>query len=167
MSYQLSPAGVVRIADGAVIPSDPGNAAWQDYLLWASKGNTPAPAMTADETKAAKWMDIKAERDRRRFDGGVKVGGHWFLSNQTASVEYNSIINLGMPDAAVVRPNWRTMDGTEVPMSPALAKQIIMAGLAQAAAIDDAAQAHKTAMLASANPSAYDFSGGWPAIYGD
>lgn len=113
--------------------------------------------------KALKWAEIKGERDRLRFDGGVQVDGHWFLSNQTATVEYNSIINLGLPDATVIRPNWRTIDGAEVPMSPGLAKQIIAAGIAQAAALDDAAQAHKAAMEKSSDPSAYDFSTGWPA----
>lgn len=115
---------------------------------------------------AIKWAEIKRERDRIRFEGGVMVGGHWYLSHQTATVEYNSIINLGLPDATVIRPNWRTMDGSEVPMSPGLAKQIIVAGFAQAAAIDDAAQTHKTAMEACDDPSVYDFSIGWPAIFG-
>lgn len=43
MSYQLSPAGVVRLADGAVIPSDPENAAWQAYLAWVDAGHIAAP----------------------------------------------------------------------------------------------------------------------------
>jgi hypothetical protein len=42
-----------------------------------------------------------------------------------------------------------------------------MAGIAQRCAIDDAALAHKAAMEASADPSAYDFSTGWPAIFGE
>lgn len=120
-----------------------------------------------DKVIEAMWGLIKTERDRLRFEGGVKVGGHWFLSNQTATTEYNSIINLGAPDATVIRPNWRTMDGAEVPMSPALAKQIIVAGFAQAAAIDDSALAHKSAMEASADPASYDFSGDWPEVYGE
>lgn len=113
------------------------------------------------------WGLIKVERDRRRFDGGLQVGGHWFLSTQTAAGEYNSILNLGLPEATVIRSNWRTMDGTQVAMTPSLARQIITAGFTQAAAIDDAAQAHKVAMVASSNPAEYDFSTGWPAIYGE
>lgn len=124
-----------------------------------------ALAKLPGQVKLEKWEEIKAERDRLRFEGGVKVGGNWFLSNQTATTEYNSIINLGAPDATVIRANWRTMDGAEVPMSPGLAKQIIVAGFAQAAAIDDTALAHKSAMEASVDPASYDFSAGWPEVY--
>lgn len=155
---------------GLLIGDIPGTAAPDNVEIgWSFDGDrfTPPVPPSSKEIKEDRWEAIKAERDRRRFDGGVQVGGHWYLSNQTACVEYNSIINLGLPDAAVIRPNWRTMNGAAVPMSPGLAKQIIVAGLAQAAAIDDAAQAHKAAMLASADPSVYAFSGGWPEIYGD
>lgn len=148
-----------------------------DGLGWRSVGGPedvgPDETFSADVPSpramalAIALAAIKTERDRLRFEGGVKVGGHWFLSNQTATTEYNSIINLGAPDATVIRPNWRTMDGAEVPMSPFLAKQIIVAGFAQAAAIDDAALAHKSAMEASADPASYDFSADWPEVYGE
>ena len=115
--------------------------------------------------RSSVWSAIKARRDKLRFDGGVKVNGHWFKSNQIATDEYNSIISLGLPDSTVLRANWRTMDNGEVLMTPLLAKQIIQAGFTQAAAIDDAAQAHKAAMEASENPAAYDFSGGWPETF--
>ena len=115
--------------------------------------------------RSSVWSAIKARRDALRFNGGVKVDGHWFKSNQIATAEYNSIISLGLPDATVLRANWRTMDNGEVAMTPLLAKQIIQAGFAQAAAIDDAAQTHKAAMEASAEPSRYDFSGGWPETF--
>lgn len=59
------------------------------------------------------------------------------------------------------------MDGAEVDMTPALARKILLAGFEQRCAIDDAALAHKAAMEASADPSAYDFSSGWPKIFGE
>lgn len=123
------------------------------------------PATPIENIRASTWSSIKTKRDQLRFDGGVKVNGHWFKSNQIATAEYNSIISLGLPDSTVLRPNWRTMDNGEVVMTPLLAKQIIQAGFAQAAAIDDAAQTHKAAMEASADPSRYDFSGGWPETF--
>lgn len=123
----------------------------------------------ASETHARVWESIKTERDRRRFDGGVKVDSHWFLSTPITTSEYNSLllISAGYPDTTVLRAAWRTMGGTTIDMTPVLARSVLSAGLAQVAAIDDAAQAHRVAMEASANPAAYDFSQGWPLVYGE
>ena len=35
---------IVRIADGAFIPTDPANKDYQQYLEWIAQGNTPLPA---------------------------------------------------------------------------------------------------------------------------
>lgn len=42
--YKLTnTAQVVRIVDGAVIPADPANRDYAEYLAWISSGNTPEP----------------------------------------------------------------------------------------------------------------------------
>lgn len=35
---------VLRIADSAMIPFDPANRDYQEYLQWLAAGNTPLPA---------------------------------------------------------------------------------------------------------------------------
>lgn len=119
--------------------------------------------------RAIQWEAIKAERDRLRFNGGVKVGAHWFLTTAIATSEYNSILlmSVGLPDTTILRSGWRTMDGAVVDMTPSLARQILSAGFARLVAIDDAAQAHKAALEASNAPIDYDFSTGWPAVFGE
>jgi hypothetical protein len=47
-AYQLtSGTGIVRAADGALIPVDPGNRDYQAFLAWEAAPNTPDPAAAA------------------------------------------------------------------------------------------------------------------------
>lgn len=164
MSYQLSPAGVVRLADGAVIPGDPTNAAWQAYQAWVDGGNIPAPAMNATVAKAAKWDAVKAERDRRTQAGGYKAGGKWFHSDQFSRGQQLGLVLLGANIPANLQ--WKTMDGSFVAMTPVLAQQVLGAAAASDQAIFAAAEIHKAAMEASPSPADYDFSAGWPLVFG-
>jgi hypothetical protein len=45
--YQLVTGddGVQRTADGAWIPTDPGNRDWQAYQAWLAASNAPDPAL--------------------------------------------------------------------------------------------------------------------------
>ena len=43
-NYNGVPASCVMRLDGAVIPFDPANTDYQEYLEWISEGNTPEEA---------------------------------------------------------------------------------------------------------------------------
>ncbi|HEY0845810.1 MAG TPA: DUF4376 domain-containing protein [Noviherbaspirillum sp.] len=110
------------------------------------------------------WDAIKSERDRRKA-GGVLVTGKWFHSDDPSRIQQIGLVMMG----ANIPPGlqWKTMDGTFVTMTQALANQIFQAVAAQDQAIFAKAEQHKAAMEASANPAAYDFSSGWPPVYGE
>lgn len=121
----------------------------------------PQPQATAGEM----WERIKAERDSRTETGGFHAGGHWFHSDQKSRSQQLGLVLLGAAIPAGLQ--WKTMDGTFVPMTAALAQQILAAAASYDQAVFAVAEAHKAAMAALPDPSAYDFSGGWPPAYGD
>jgi len=125
----------------------------------------PPPVATPDQM----WAAIKAERDRRSDAGGfpVQIEGEtkWFHSDVKSRTQQLGMVIMGA--ALPTGIDWKTMDGSFVAMTPALAQAIFAAGAAQEQAVFAAAQAHRTAMESSAEPSAYDFSGGWPSTYQD
>ena len=45
MTYQLTTGDtILRLADNAFIPQDPGNRDFAEYTAWLAEGNTPEPA---------------------------------------------------------------------------------------------------------------------------
>lgn len=125
--------------------------------------NEPQP--TREEREAAAWERIKAERDRRTQMGGYQVGAHWFHSDTFSRTQQLGLVMLGANLPAGTQ--WKTMDGSFVAMTQQLAGQVFAAAAASDISIFAAAEQHRAAMLASANPAAYDFSGGWPPAFGE
>lgn len=123
------------------------------------------PVPTLQEARDARWQLIKAERDSRTLNGGYKVGAHWFHSDTFSRTQQMGLVMLGASLPSGVE--WKTMGGAKVVMTTALAQQIFAAAAASDIAVFAAAEAHRAAMLNSPNPAAYDFSGGWPPVFGD
>lgn len=110
------------------------------------------------------WERIKAERDRRKA-AGVKVGAKWFHSDEASKIQQIGLVIMGASIPAGLM--WKTMDGSFVTMTPAMASQVFAAVVAHEQAVFAAAETHNTAMRAAADPAAYDFSSGWPATYAE
>lgn len=123
-----------------------------------------AAAIAADRAqRVAQHVErIKAERDRRTQEGGYSAGGKWFHSDVVSRTQQIGLILMGasMPPSI----QWKTMDGSFVTMTPALAQQIF-----QAAGVQDTqtfAAAQTAIAAAAADP--YNFSHdtiAWPAIF--
>ncbi len=127
------------------------------------------PAASPEEAAAAdklnKWIEIKTERDRRTDAGGFYVDGKWFHSDQKSRTQQLGLVMLGaaIPSGLM----WKTMDGSFVTMTPSLAQQILIAGAKSDQSLFESAEVHKVAMESSPYPSSYDYSDGWPPVYGD
>lgn len=124
----------------------------------------PMPAATKAELQAAAWHGIKTERDRRKA-GGVKVGEKWFHSDDGSRIQQIGLVMMGASIPANLQ--WKTMDGSFVVMTQALATSVFGTVTAIDQAVFAAAETHRVAMEASADPASYDYSGGWPKIYGE
>ena len=107
------------------------------YITWTPK--------QTEQLLALRESKLTQLRDEQRFNGGVKVGNLWFRSDAIATSEYTAlvIIGSGLPDETVLRAGWRTMSGETTDMTVGLVKQILAAGFANVAAIDDVWQAKK------------------------
>lgn len=131
--------------------------------LWDGEQFTAPPLPPLAERQAAAWERIKAERDRRKF-AGVKVGQHWFHSDDSSRIQQLALVMMGASIPAGLQ--WKTLTLSPPPvfvtMTPTLAGAIFQATAASDAAIFAAAEAHRVAMESSDDPQGYDCSGGWP-----
>lgn len=123
------------------------------------------PTPTSDQVKALVWERIKSERDRRTREGGYQASGKWFHSDEFSRTQQIGLVLLGQNIPAGLQ--WKTMDGSFVAMTPQLAQQVFQAAASSDTAIFAAAEAHKAAMEASADPSSYDYLAAWPKVFGE
>lgn len=126
------------------------------------------------QIKTDMWEAIKGERDRRT-QGGYPVSTWWFHSDAYSLAQQQGLILAAMQakaagadmSAPLSSEPWKTMSGEKIVMTGALALQLLPAAIAQQAAIYAVAETHKAAMEASTDPGSYDFSTGWPKIFGE
>ena len=165
--YKLSanPNEIVRV-DGpmssTIIPRE--HRLWAEYDEWVDAGNSPDPIETKTETNARMWDAIKAERDRRKA-GGIKVGAKWFNSDDGSRIQQIGLVMMGAGIPADLQ--WKTMDDSFIAMNQTVAGAVFAAAAASDQAVFTVAEGHRVAMEASADPAAYDYSTGWPKIYGE
>lgn len=139
-----------------------------EWLINTLPQPEPTPAPTLEEIKMVAWAAIKAERDRRKVGGvKVKVGtvNKWFHSDDASRIQQMGLVMMGSGIPAGLQ--WKTMDGTFVTMDQTVAGNVLAAAAASDQAIFAVAEGHRVAMEASADPAAYDYSTGWPKIYGE
>jgi len=127
------------------------------------KSNYVPPPPDPEEVKSEMWEKIKANRDER-MNGGFKVEVEddvfkWYHSDIKSRVQHLGLLLAGSSVPAIP---WKTMDGTFVPMSQAIAQAIFNSAMVLDGTLFSVAEQHKAAMDVSEDPASYDYSGGWP-----
>lgn len=139
------------------------NIAWSGGTAMPTKAEVDA--WITEKYKTEMWELIKAERDRRKLDGGYKIGTDWFHSDVSSRIQQMGLVIMGAGIPANLY--WKTMGSSFVLMTQTLAGQIFQAAAASDMTIFTIAEQKKAAMLASANPETYDYMSGWPLMYGE
>jgi Domain of unknown function (DUF4376) len=110
------------------------------------------------------WSRIKEIRDGLQNEGvKITVSGvdYWFHSDLASRLQHMGLTMMGanMPQGIL----WKTMSGAMVTMTPQLAGSIFMAVAVLDTTVFGIAEYHRTTMLASPDPTQYDYTVGWPA----
>lgn len=125
---------------------------------------------------AVRWELIKTKRDSLKA-GGVKVGTKWYHSDADSRIQFlglkdqaRDLLAAGQPDTTRLQKlgqdvRWKTMSGDFIYLTVKHAFDIVAAIGDLDAMAFAAAETHRAAMEASADPAAYDFSVGWPATF--
>lgn len=117
------------------------------------------------------WEKMKVDRDKRRL-GGLKmnVGGkdYWFWTDEANRSQYGLLDSMALRNnlpTSFVLDNWKTMTGEKIPFTVALLRQVIDSGISQEKVIYNHMEEHYTLMLASPDPSLYDYTTGFPQTF--
>lgn len=113
--------------------------------------------------RADRWEAIKAERERRAQQGGYQVAGKWLHSDTFSRSQQLGLVYLGsnIPEGLM----WKTMDGTYVEMTQAMALSVFQAALVADRANFQHAEFLKAQVDASSDPNAVDILAGWPEVF--
>lgn len=135
-------------------------------------GGDPIPpqaeldALLMPAEKEIMWQKIKAYRDNKLSTGGYPTASGWFHSDSEAQLNYEDLYKVkGL--LAQMPPNyWKKMDGTFIVMTEAIVDSIFSSKIQQKTAIFTKAEEHRQLMMASNDPLNYNYTTGWPAVYG-
>jgi len=99
--YQLTTGtSIIRLYDGAFIPSDPGNRDYREYQAWLEAGNTPEPAPAPPPPPpgyTAFWDALLAST----VYGSIRTQSMASLPMNTLATEFIALLG----DAKAGRPN--------------------------------------------------------------
>lgn len=109
------------------------------------------------------WEAIKQERDKRIQEGGYQVAGKWFHSDTFSRTQQMGLVMMGANIPADLR--WKTMDGSFVTMTQALAGQVFAAAAASDAALF--ARAEQLRLQMESDPVNFNITEhSWPIMFG-
>lgn len=111
--------------------------------------------------RASRIVQIKAERDRRKFNG-VLVSTKWIHTDTYSRTQWMGMVMMG---ASVPAIPWTTMDNTSITTSQALAGAVFQATATLDSTLFAFAKSLIDTVNASSDPTSVDITTGWPATF--
>lgn len=108
-----------------------------------------------EQLASQRWESLKQIRDDLTSNGGCFVQGKWFHTDVASKQQQMALVMLGQNLPAGIQ--WKTMDGSFIEMTPALAAELFAAQVQREQVIFATAEAKRTD-----ETPLYD---GWPARY--
>lgn len=115
------------------------------------------------EQRTAIHLAIKAERDRRKFNG-VFVSGKWIHTDTYSRTQWLGMVMMG---AGIPAIEWTTLDGTTITTTQALASSVFNATATLDTSLFAYAKGLIDAVDAAPDPYSVDIVSGWPATFGE
>lgn len=126
--------------------------------------NTP---MDLKAIRERLWTQIKSHRDYVKANGGCLVQGKWFHSDTDSKQQQIALVIMGANIPANLQ--WKTLDGSFVTMTQALASELFAAQVMREQVIFGVAEAKRAAIanMTIEQLEAYDVLDGFPQEYVD
>ena len=135
---------------------------WVVVELYANQEDKDAAiAANLAALRTDKNTAIKAERDRRKFNG-VYVSNKWIQSDTYSRTQWMAMVMMGANVPAI---DWTTMDNTSITTSQTLANEVFQATATLDATLFAYAKTLIASVNASSDPASIDITAGWPATY--
>lgn len=118
------------------------------------------------ELKAQKWNEIKEYRSTLTINGGYKASGKWFHSDPFSRSQQLGLVILG--DNIPTGLLWKTMDGSFIEMTPALAQEVFQTATTQDTLLFAHAEELNNSLQALTSPdeiALFAIKEGWPESY--
>lgn len=125
----------------------------------------PSPEAERQEILDDQWQRIQDIRDAR-IAGGAFVGGKWFYTDADSISRYLALVIAG-PNLMPANIEWKTMDGSKIPMTYELTQQVYVAIMQHTNTVYVRGEQLKEDLYASSNPATFDITVGWPQVYAD
>lgn len=152
----IDPINQTVIRDGGELVDGQWQYKWRVDALPAEQ-----VAANLQAAKVAKVEAVKAERDRRKFNG-TKVGTQWIHTDTYSRTQWMAMVMMG---ASIPAIEWTTMDGTSITTSQALAGQVFQGTAQLDAALFGYAKVLINQVEAAADPASVEIATGWPATF--